>query len=121
MRFHCSLASLLGLLPITAWSGPIGAIIVGLIASTITLIAGQIAFMILRSPSIRAGIALLLAVPAAIAGYYAALGLVHIGIPTEGWRRAMALIGAIVVAATAWMRMMLSAPRPTPDNSLPLP
>src|SRR5262249_11292763 len=102
-------------------SGPIGAIIVGLIASTITLIAGQIAFMILRSPSIRAGIALLFAVPAAIAGYYAALGLVRIGIPTEGWRQAMALIGALVVAATAWMRMMLSAPRPMPDKALPLP
>jgi hypothetical protein len=36
-------------------SGPIGAIIVGLIASTITLIAGQIALTILRSPFIRAG------------------------------------------------------------------
>jgi len=33
----------------------------------------------------------------------------------------MALIGAIVVAATAWTRMMLSAPRPIPDKALPLP
>jgi hypothetical protein len=78
-------------------SGPIGAIIVGLIAGTITLIAGQIALMTLRSPFVRAGIALLFAVPAATAGYHAALGVAHIGIPAEGWRQAMALLGAIVV------------------------
>jgi hypothetical protein len=101
-------------------SGPIGAIIVGLIASTITLIAAQIALTILRSPFIRAGIALLFAMPAAIAGYHAALGLAYIGIPAEGWRQATALIGAIVVAATAWARMMLSAPRPIADKALPL-
>ena len=77
--------------------------------------------MTLRSPFIRAGIALLFAVPAAIAGYYAALGVAHICIPAEGWSQAMALIGAIVVAATAWTRMMLSAPRPMPDKALPLP
>jgi hypothetical protein len=33
----------------------------------------------------------------------------------------MALIGAIVMADTAWARMMLSAPRPMPDKALPLP
>ena len=47
-------------------SGPIGATIVGLIAGTITLFVGQIALMTLRSPFIRAGIALLFAVPAGI-------------------------------------------------------
>jgi len=108
-----------GLATYHSGSGPIGAIIVGLIASSITLIVGQIAFMTLRSPLIRAVIALLFAVPAAVAGYYAALGLAHIGIPAEGWRQAMAMTGAIVVAATAWARMMLSAPRSTPDKALP--
>jgi hypothetical protein len=108
-----------GLATYHSGSGPIGAIIVGLIASSITLIVGQIAFMTLRSPLIRAVIALLFAVPAAVAGYYAALGLAYIGIPAEGWRQAMAITGAIVVAATAWARMMLSAPRSTPDKALP--
>jgi hypothetical protein len=31
----------------------------------------------------------------------------------------MAMTGAIVVAATAWARMMPYAPRPTPDKALP--
>src|SRR5215510_12570099 len=39
-----------GLAVYHAGSGPIGAIIVGLIAGTITLIAGQIALMTLRPP-----------------------------------------------------------------------
>ena len=57
--------------------------------------------------------------PAAIAGYHAALGLAHIGISAEGWRQVMAVMGAIAVAATAWARMVLSAPCPTPDKALP--
>ena len=72
-------------------SGPIGAIIVCAIASRITLIAGQIAFTALRLPLIRGAIALLFAASAAVAGDHAALGLAHIGIPTEGWRQAIAV------------------------------
>jgi hypothetical protein len=60
-----------------------------------------------------------LALPAAVAGYHAALGLAHIGVPAEGWRQAIAVAGAIIVAATAWARMALAAPRPTPDKALP--
>jgi hypothetical protein len=99
-----------GLAAYHSGSGPIGAIIVGLIAGSVTLIVGQIAFMKLSSRLMRALIALLFAVPAAVAGYHAALGLAHIGIPAEGWRQAMA--GAIVVAATACARMAFSALRP---------
>ena len=108
-----------GLATYHSGSGPIGAIIVGLIASSVTLVLGQVALMTLRSPLIRAVIALLFVVPAAIAGYHAALGLAHIGIPADGWRQAVAVAGAIIVAVTAWERMVLSAPRPTPDKALP--
>jgi hypothetical protein len=107
-----------GLVAYHSGSGPIGAIIVGAIASSITLIAGQIAFTTLRSPLSRAVIAFLFAVPAAIAGYHAALGLAHIAIPAEGWRNAIAVAGAIIVAATAWARLALSAP---PDGGRALP
>ena len=107
-----------GLATYHSGSGPIAAIIVGAIISSITLIAGQITFTALRSPLIRTAIALLFALPAAVAGYHAALGLAHIGISAEGWRHAVAVTGAIVVAATAWARMALSA-RPVPDRALP--
>jgi hypothetical protein len=99
-----------GLATYHSGSGPIAAIIVGAIAASVTLIAAQIAFTTLRSPLIRAAIALVFAVPAAFAGYHAALGLAHIGIPAEGWCQTMAVAGAIIVAATVWARMALSAP-----------
>jgi hypothetical protein len=91
-------------------SGPIGAILVGSIASSVTLAVGQIAFTMSRSIVIRAAVALLFAIPAAVAGYHAALGLAHIAVPAEGWRHALALAAAIIIAATAWARMTLSGP-----------
>jgi hypothetical protein len=99
-----------GLAAYHSGSGPIGAIIVGAIASAITLFLGQIAFTAFRSPLIRAALALLFALPAAAAGYHAALGLAHIAIPADGWRDAIAVVGAIIVAATAWVRMVLFVP-----------
>jgi hypothetical protein len=91
-------------------SGPIGAIIVGAMAGSITFIAGQIAFAALCSPLIRAAITFLFAIPAGVAGYHAALGLAHIAVPAEGWQQVIAVGGAIIVAATAWARMAFSTP-----------
>jgi hypothetical protein len=99
-----------GLAAYHSGSGPIGALVVGAIASAITLFLGQIAFTTFRSPLIRVPVALLFAVPAALAGYHAALGLAHIAIPADGWRDAIAVVGAIIVAATAWVRMALFVP-----------
>jgi hypothetical protein len=91
-------------------SGPIGAILVGLIAGVVSLIGGQLAFAAVRLPLIRAVIALLFAVPAAVAGHQAVLGLARMGVPVEGWREALAVVGAIVVGGTAWTRLTLLAP-----------
>lgn len=102
-----------GLAAYRSGSGPGAAIIVGAIAGSLTLIAGQVAFARLRSPLIRAALALLFAVPAAVAGYHAARGLAQIAVPADGWRDAIAFGGAAVVAATAWMRMAFS---PAPDG-----
>jgi hypothetical protein len=107
-----------GLAAYHSGSGPIAAIVVGVIAGAVTLLLGQVAFATVRSPLVRATVALVFAAPAALAGYHAALGLAHLAIPTEGWRNAMAVAGAIIVAATAWIRMTLVAP-PHPGRGLP--
>lgn len=91
-------------------AGPFGAIIVGLIAGVITVIVGQLAFMTIRVPIVRAAMALLFAVPAAIAGYNATLGLSQISMPSHVWGEAFAVVGAIMVGCTAWARMTLMAP-----------
>jgi hypothetical protein len=100
-------------------SGPIAATIVGLIASSITVVTGQLIATRVHSPLIRAAIALVFAVPAGVAGYHAALGLAQLGVPAEAWRHVMALIGSIAVAATAWARIALIAPPDTGGASLP--
>ena len=94
-------------------SGEIGAILVGLIAGAFTLAAGQIVVAASRSPLIRTAIAFLFAVPAAIAGYHAALGLAQIGVPAELWQKTFALFGAVAVGGTAWARMAPSIPPDT--------
>ena len=88
-----------GLATYHSGSGPIGAIIVGVLAGAVTLLLGQVAFATVRSPLIRGTIALVFAAPAALAGYHAALGLAHVAIPGEGWRDAMA-----VAAPSLWRR-----------------
>jgi hypothetical protein len=84
-------------------SGVIGALVVGVLAGGATL--GQIAFATVRTPLTRAAIALLFAVPAAVAGYHATFGLAHIDVPLEGRREAFAIVGAVLVGGTAWARM----------------
>jgi hypothetical protein len=102
-----------GLAAYQTGSGEIGAFLVGLIAGALTLAAGQIAVAAFRSPLIRTAIALVFAVPAAMAGYHAALGLAQLGVPAEQWQRAFALIGAVAVGATAWARLALPNPPET--------
>ena len=107
-------------------SDVIGALVIGVFAGGVTLAIGQIAFATAPTPLIRAVIALLYAVPAATAGYHATLGLALVAVPSEGWREAFAVVGAILVGGTAFARMFLFVP-PTvgrrvagPVQSLPL-
>jgi hypothetical protein len=101
-----------GLAAYRSGSGEFGAFVVGLIAGALTLAAGQIAVAAFRSPVIRAAIVLVFAVPAAMAGYHAALGLAQLSVPAELWQQAFALFGAVAVGATAWARL---APVNPPD------
>jgi hypothetical protein len=93
-------------------SGAIGALVVGVLVGGATLAIGQIAFAAFRPPPIRGAIALLYMAPATIAGYHATLGFAHIGVPSESWREALAMVGAVFVGATAFIRIALFAPRP---------
>jgi hypothetical protein len=90
-------------------SGPITAIIVGTTIASITLVFGQVAFATLRSPVMRVVLALLFAVPAAVAGYHVTLGFLHVLLPAAAWREAIAIAGAAIVAATAAIRISASS------------
>jgi hypothetical protein len=90
-----------------AGAGPFGAIVAGFIAAGLARAAGQYAFSVARSPIVRLVIGLLFALPAAYAGYGATLAFAQIGVPSEWWREALAVIGAITVGGTAWSRMSI--------------
>ena len=93
-------------------AGPVGAILVGIVAGAATLVAGQVAFAFVRSTWIRIAFALLFAAPAVFAGYYATFGLAKLTIPSGAWQVAFSIFGAIVVGVTAWTRMALLPSQP---------
>ena len=90
-------------------AGVIGALLVGIVAGALTLGVGQIAFAVVRPLPLRAAIAAAFAIPAAIAGYHAILGLSQIGVPSLAWREVFAWVGALFIGGTAWARMTVFA------------
>ena len=90
-------------------SGPNAAIAVGAIVSVIVLLAGQIAFRTFRSTPVGATIALLFAVPAAVAAIMLRMGSPVSSYPLEVGEKTIAIAGAIMVATIAWARITLSA------------
>src|SRR5208282_4334276 len=94
-----------GLAAYHSGSGVLGTLVVAFAAGAVTLVAGQTAFAAVKSPVLRVAIALLFATPAAIAGYHATLALAHIAVPSASWREAFAIVGAIFVGGTAFIRM----------------
>ena len=91
-------------------AGVIGAILVAAFVGGATLAIGQILFATVRSPAIRATVALLYAVPATIAGYSATHGLAQLSMPSTTWQMIFAMIGAICVGCTAFARLAMLAP-----------
>ena len=89
--------------------GVIGALLVGIVVGALTLGIGQISFAVVRPLVLRATIAAAFALPAAIAGYHAVLGLSQIGVPSLVWREVFAWIGALFIGGTAWGQMTVFA------------
>ncbi|MEM9369664.1 MAG: hypothetical protein AAGA26_00775 [Pseudomonadota bacterium] len=86
-------------------AGVITAIVVAMFAGAITLVLGQIVFSKVQSVPIRLAIGAVFAAPAGVAGFSAIKGLSQIGGASEGWTLTFAIIGGIVTAGTAWVRV----------------
>ena len=107
---------IVGLYAHNSGAGPIGAIGFGIVAAAFVLVIGQTTFTLVRSPILRITVALLFAVPAALAGYYATFGLSGFTMTSGLWRQVFAVIGAVMIGGTAWMRIAVSPPG-EPDGS----
>ena len=86
-----------------------GGLLVGFAGGGVTLVVGQSVFAAFASPLIRRFVAIVFAAPASVAGYYVTLALARIGVPSEAWREAFAVVGAIAVGATAVVRVAAMA------------
>lgn len=103
-----------GVIAYDSGAGILGAPLVGIAAGGVTLAIGQTAFAIVQFPILRAAIAGVFAVPAAVAGYHVVFAMSQLGIPTLAWREAVACLGAVFIGGTAWTRLTVFAePRPS--------
>lgn len=86
-----------------SWSG---AMIIGLVATGLTFGIGKVLLGVARPTWARLVFVLIFTTPAAVAGYYATLGVVKVIVPSEPWQILFSLFGAVAIAATAFMRFV---------------
>src|SRR5690606_6461141 len=86
-------------------SGWLGATLVGLVAAGLTLAVGQGLLMLIRPIWAQLLIALAFVAPAGVAGFYATLGIAKHIMPSETWQFSFAVIGAVAVGVTAFLRV----------------
>ena len=99
-----------------AGTGPLSGIVLGISAGVLVLLIGRTAFAHARGPVLRVAIALVFAVPAALAGYSATSMLFGLASASEDWRQAFATLGAMAVGAIAWQRLAATLPPASGDN-----
>jgi hypothetical protein len=99
-----------GLYAHQAGTGSLAAIGLGIVAAAFVLVIGQTIFSFVRRPVLRVAVALIFAVPAALAGYYATFGLSGLTMTSDLSRQVFAVVGAVVVGMTAWTRLAASPP-----------
>lgn len=92
-------------------AGILGAIILAALAAAATFGLFQLLLLVLRPTWLKLLVALAFATPSAIAGHHATLGIVRLTMPSETWQVVFALVGAVALGITAFMRVtMMAAP-----------
>lgn len=98
-------------------AGLLGTPIIAVAAGGITLALAQIAFAVTQSVILRAAIAALFTLPAALAGYHVALAMAQFGVPSPTWQHVFACLGAVFIGGTAWTRLTIfTEPSPLDSN-----
>ena len=94
-------------------AGVLGGIAVGVVVGGITFGLGQVALAFVPWTWLRLLIILLYVAPAAVAGYSATHGIAQMAMPSPTWQTIFAVIGAIAVSVTAFVRFTgMATPRP---------
>jgi hypothetical protein len=94
-------------------AGVLGGIAVGLVAGGVTFGIGQLALAVVPWAWARLLIILLYVAPATVAGYSATHGIAQMAMPSPTWQTIFAVIGAVAVSVTAFVRFTgMAAPGP---------
>ena len=99
-----------------AGAGPLGGMVLGIAAGALVLFIGRMAFAHARGPVLRMAIALVFAIPAALAGYSATSTLFGLASASEGWRQVLAMAGAMAIGVIAWQRLSATPSSAGDDN-----
>jgi hypothetical protein len=86
-------------------AGWLGATVIGLAGAGLVLALGQGLLLVVRPLWARFLIALAFVAPAGVAGFHAALGITRLLMPSEAWQVVSAIIGAVAVGITAFLRV----------------
>lgn len=94
-------------------AGVLGGVLVGVVAGGATFGIGQLALAFVPWTWLRLLIILAYVAPAAVAGYSATYGIAHMAMPSATWQTIFAVIGAIAVSITTFVRFTgVAAPGP---------
>jgi hypothetical protein len=115
----CFVGLFVGFFAESTGAGLSAAITFGVAAGVLLLAIGQKILTLLRSPFLRAIVALTFAVPAALTGYFAVYNLAGLTAATSIWRQVFAIAGALAVGATAWQRLASPPDADTRDRHSP--
>lgn len=93
-------------------SGLVGAGLVGLFSAGVAFGILAVLFETIRSPVIRLILALVFAVPAAVAGYALVYGITKEAVPSEIWRQIFCIGGGGFVGLSALARLAAGVGQP---------
>jgi hypothetical protein len=110
-------------LTISIWAfhtgaGALGGIVAGLAAGGLTFGIGQLALAVAPWAWLRLLVILIYVAPATVAGYSATHGIAQMAMPSPTWQMIFAVIGAIAVSITAFVRFTAMAPPGPTGQSL---
>lgn len=94
-----------GMLALNCGASTLGALAAGIAAAVLTLAAGRYFFAASRSTTSLI-ITIIFVVPAAVAGYHVAYGILGLGESTEMWRHALGVLSALVTGSAALARIV---------------
>src|SRR5690606_9204689 len=91
-------------------AGILGGVIIGAFAAAATFGLFQLLLLFVRPAWLKLLILLVFVAPAVVAGYHATFGIVKLTMPSETWQIIFAMVGAIAVGISAFMRLTMMAP-----------